>query len=365
LRGLLAVVLLVIASSAGAAGLGRLAVLSAIGEPLRAEIDVSVSAEELETATARFAPAEAYAPAGLQYNSALNGARLAIQYRHNGRRVIDIVTTRPVNEPALQLMVELEVRGGRIMRVYNLLLGQRGDGPLREAASAVVAPEVVPAAATPLAKAAPTPAAAAAQAPPAARRTVARPPVAAAAPSAKPVAAADSAAFDREIRRLESQMIASARVLAGMLDRVEVMERQVAQLQKAFAAQSAAAAVPKPVAEQPAAEKAKAVTPAGETPPLHSPAPVSAVAATAPAAVAPEKPAAAPAASPPPVLREVTGQATTKIDPVPRASRKSDDLLNLALLVLAGGALVLFVWLGYMVWGRRSPKSAAAEPRAE
>lgn len=63
-------------------------------------------------------------------------------------------------------------------------------------------------------------------------------------------------------------------------------------------------------------------------------------------------------------MQEVTGQTTTRIDTVPRSSRKSDYLLNLALLVLAGGALVLFVVLGYMVWGRRSPKAAAAEPQS-
>ena len=108
--------MLMIASTAGAASLGRLAVLSAIGEPLRAEIELSLAAEDLESATPRFASPEAYAAAGLQYNAALNGARLAIQYRNNGRRVIALVSTRPVTEPSLPLLVELNVRGGCIDR---------------------------------------------------------------------------------------------------------------------------------------------------------------------------------------------------------------------------------------------------------
>jgi hypothetical protein len=62
-------------------------------------------------------------------------------------------------------------------------------------------------------------------------------------------------------------------------------------------------------------------------------------------------------------MQDVTGQTTARIDSPPRPSRQSDYLLNVALLVLAGGALVLFVGLGYMVWGRRSPKAAAAEPQ--
>ena len=112
----LAALSLVIAFPAGAASLGRLTVLSAIGEPLRAEIALAVTAEELESATPRFASPDAYANAGLQYNAALNGARLAIKYRSNGQRVIDIVTLRPVNEPSIPVLVELEVRGGRITR---------------------------------------------------------------------------------------------------------------------------------------------------------------------------------------------------------------------------------------------------------
>ncbi len=118
-----------IASTAGAASLGRLVVLSAICEPLRAEIEVSVSPEELETATARFAAPDAYLPAGLQYNTALNGARAAIRYRNNGRYVIDLVTMRPVNGPALSLLVEFEVRGARLIGVYNVQLGPQGNGP--------------------------------------------------------------------------------------------------------------------------------------------------------------------------------------------------------------------------------------------
>lgn len=337
--------LLVIASAAGAAGLGRLAVLSAIGEPLRAEIEVSVSPEELETAIARFAPVDAYAPAGLQYNPALNGARLAIQYRHNGRRVIDIVTTRRVNEPSIQLLVELEVRGGRIMRAYNVLLGPQGDGQARDATSVAVAPAVVPAA-DPVVKTAPTPALAAPGAPPASRSTVSRPAVAVPAP----VAAADSVQFDREIQRLQAQLNAQTKTLAGMLDRVAVMERQVAQLQKAFAELGPVAVAPKPVTEQPAAE----------LPPVRAPVPepASAVAATAPMAADPPRPAVA---APP----QVHEQPAATVEPRPRRPRSwTDTLFDNALLVLAGGLLVMVVGMGYWMWGRRPVNGPPPPPEA-
>ncbi len=308
--------------------------LSAIGEPLRAEIELSVSPEELDSVSPRFAAIDDYAAAGLTYNPALNGARLAIQYRHNGRRVIDLVTTRPVNETALAVVVELEVRGGRISRVYQVLLGLQPEATARAASPAAAAPVPhVAAVAKPVAESA-----------------------------AKLAPTADNAAFDRELQRLDTQIKADGKVLSDMLARVTVMEREVAQLQKAFAAQNVASVAEKIAAEQPAAEK-----PAAEPVALRSVAPVSAVAATAPVMADPAKPAVA--VTPPPgvpVMQEVQGQTTTRIDTVPRTLRKSNDMLNEALLVLAGGALVLFVGLGYVMLGRRrAAKAAAPEPDAQ
>ena len=370
----MAVLLLLSVSSAGAASLGRLAVLSAIGEPLRAEIELSVSAEELETATPRFAPADTYAPSGLQYNPALNGARLAIQYRSNGRRVIDIVTTRPVNEPSIPLLVELEVRGGRIVRGYHVLLGVQNDVPAVAVTSAAVA---APKAAEPVAAKSPAP------------RVSAPSRMSAAKPAAPRPASVDSAAFDRELKRLESQLSAGAKALADMLDRVAVMERQVAQLQQNFAAQRAAAAAPKPVAEKPetkavveksvvekpVAERSGIELPvsektvAGDTvtaaPAVQSPAPSAVTTAPAPATTA--EPAAIVPVVSAPVMQEVRGQNTTKIDTVPRKSQTSDYMLNEALLILAGGALCLLAWLAYWMWGRRTFKTVeeSAAPAAE
>ena len=64
---------------AGAAGLGRITVLTAIGQPLIAEIElVAVTSQELSSLSARLALPDAYRQANLQYNVALTGARLTI-----------------------------------------------------------------------------------------------------------------------------------------------------------------------------------------------------------------------------------------------------------------------------------------------
>jgi hypothetical protein len=172
-------------------------------------------------------------------------------------------------------------------------------------------------------------------------------------------------AFDRELKRLESQLSASAKTLADMLDRVAVMERQVAQLQQDFAAQRVAVAAPKPLLEKQetkaAAEKGVVEQTAAEKPVTQASAaqsPALVVAANPPVtAKTPEPVAIVPVASAP-VMQEVSGQTTTKIDTVPRKSHKSDYMLNEALLILAGGALCLLAWLAYWMWGRRTFKTA-------
>ncbi len=311
--------------------------LSAIGEPLRAEIDLSVSPEELDTVSPRLASVDDYTAAGLPYNPALNGARLAIQYRHNGRRVVDLVTMRPVNEPAIAVIVELEMRGGRTTRAYNVLLGPVADAPLRVA---------VPVAATPVAAVPPPMVNRASEtrtAPSAAPRMARTRPI----PRIEktPVARADNTEFDRELKRLESQLTTGNKIITDMLARVTVMEREVAQLQKDFAALPA----PQPVAEKSAAEKS-AVVPVTE----------KRTAETAPVGSEPTKPAVAVTAPPTaPVMQEVQGQTTTRIDTVPRMSSKSNFMLNEALLVLAGGALALFIGLGYVLLGRRRQAKVA------
>jgi len=159
-KATLAVLLVALAPGlASAAGLGRLTVLSALGHPLNAEIElVSVSKAELGSLSARIAPPEAYQKANLQYNSALPGAKVSIEKRPDGRMYVKITTLRPVNEPFIDLMVDLTWSAGRILREYTALLDPPGVGamPLREAAPTVsAAPEMRPAPTTPEAPAAP------------------------------------------------------------------------------------------------------------------------------------------------------------------------------------------------------------------
>jgi pilus assembly protein FimV len=115
---------------AGAAGLGRLNVLSALGQPFHAEIElVSVSKEELGSLNARLGHADAYRAANLQYNPALTGARATIERRPNGQSYVKIVSTRPVTEPFIDILIELTWAAGRLSREYTALLDPPGIAP--------------------------------------------------------------------------------------------------------------------------------------------------------------------------------------------------------------------------------------------
>jgi pilus assembly protein FimV len=109
-------------SGAWALSLGRITVQSALGEPLRAEIDVpEINAEEAASLKAGIAPATAFAAAGLDYNPALVGLQATLQRHPDGRAFIRLSSDRPVNDPFVDMIVEASWSSGRVLRDYTLL----------------------------------------------------------------------------------------------------------------------------------------------------------------------------------------------------------------------------------------------------
>jgi pilus assembly protein FimV len=107
---------------AQAAGLGRLVVQSFLGQPLRAEIEiVSLLPGEESSLEARLASGNAFAQAGIEFNPALNSVRFAIE-KSAGRTLLRVTTRQPVNEPFLDMLVELRWATGLLVREYTVLL---------------------------------------------------------------------------------------------------------------------------------------------------------------------------------------------------------------------------------------------------
>ncbi|MGZ8293129.1 MAG: FimV/HubP family polar landmark protein [Telluria sp.] len=126
-------------SSAYAAGLGKLTVMSSLGQPLRAEIELtSVSNEEASGLVAKLASPEAFRLANIDFNPALLSLRFTIEQR-GGRQIIKISSTQPLNEPFVDMLLELSWESGRLVREYTFLLDPaelRATQPAQVAAAA-------------------------------------------------------------------------------------------------------------------------------------------------------------------------------------------------------------------------------------
>ncbi|MBI5938572.1 MAG: hypothetical protein HY850_12105 [Betaproteobacteria bacterium] len=144
IAGLLAV-LLSAWTEADAAGLGRLTVQSALGQPLKAEIELySVTRDELPSVSAKLASSDAFRQARLERMDVLNGLRFSVEQRPNGQPIVRISSSAPVSDPFVDLLIELNWASGRLLREYTLLL----DPPVEAKPAERPAPSAPPVTAT-------------------------------------------------------------------------------------------------------------------------------------------------------------------------------------------------------------------------
>jgi pilus assembly protein FimV len=225
---LAALIVALLPCAAQAAGLGRITVLTSIGQALVAEIELSVTKEELGSLDARLALPDAYQQANLQYNVSLAGARLTVEKRPNGQPYLKLVTTRPVVEPFIDVLIQLTWASGRLSREYTALLDPPGIPPAPPPAPVIsAAPKPVPAPQPPVAAEPPAPVAAEPPAPVAAEPpapVAAEPPAPVAAEPPAPVAAEPQAPVAPEpvaAAPAISTPIASALAVGGQYGPIE------------------------------------------------------------------------------------------------------------------------------------------------
>ncbi|WP_428424734.1 FimV/HubP family polar landmark protein [Methylibium sp.] len=170
---------------------------SSLGEALRAEIDVTaLTPEEASSLKVHIAPPDAYRAAGVDYNAALASASVTLQRRADGRPYLRVMGDRPVGEPFVDVILELNWSSGRLVREFTMLF----DPPATRAAAPASAPTVISPAPSSSTAAAPLPPRAAAPSPsPAAAPAPAPAPRPAAAPALR-AAAEPSASAATEYR---------------------------------------------------------------------------------------------------------------------------------------------------------------------
>jgi FimV-like protein len=111
--------------AATAAGLGRLSVTSTHGQPFRAEIDlVAVKKEEKSSLSARLAPQETFRQANVDYLPLLSTFKATVETRPDGLPYVKIVSSQPIAEPLLNILIELNWSSGRLLREYTVVLSQ-------------------------------------------------------------------------------------------------------------------------------------------------------------------------------------------------------------------------------------------------
>lgn len=106
-----------------AAGLGKLKLNSALGQPLNAEIDiVTTNSDEVSSLKANIASREAFAQAGIHYEPNFTTFKTSIELRTNGNPYIKLASPQAINDPFLNILVELNWDSGLILREYAVLL---------------------------------------------------------------------------------------------------------------------------------------------------------------------------------------------------------------------------------------------------
>jgi pilus assembly protein FimV len=149
--------LLMLPLSAYSAGLGKLTVNSALGQPLSAEIELlAVDKAELDSLAANVASGQAFKDAQIEYASALSTLQFKVDRKADGRPILKVTSTKPVNDPFLDMLIELNWASGRLVREYTVLLDPPGIAapqsvapipvtlPQAEAPKAMPAPAVKP-----------------------------------------------------------------------------------------------------------------------------------------------------------------------------------------------------------------------------
>jgi pilus assembly protein FimV len=181
-------------AAAHAAGLGKITVLSALGQPLKAEIELTnVSNRERGSLVAAVGKPEDFANAKIAFDPVFSSLNFAIK-QQGERDIIEVTSTQPINLALVNMLVEVTGGRRRLLREYSFLLDSpraQRDAAAQAGAAKATTPAKPAAAATPAVQTPPavTPPAKPAAVTPVAPAEVGKPAPEAAKPVPAPVAA--------------------------------------------------------------------------------------------------------------------------------------------------------------------------------
>ena len=154
------------ATQINALGLDRLNVTTALGQPLVAEVELSVApGDDIDSIRANIASPAVYRAAGVEYQGIVQTIRVQVLRRPNGKPYLRLASSQSINDPYLDILVEVNSSTGRLVREYVFLLDPPATAvaqniepaqPPRPAMPALSAPSPRPAPAPSSARSAPS-----------------------------------------------------------------------------------------------------------------------------------------------------------------------------------------------------------------
>jgi len=331
-RLLSTLVLLSALGSAHAAELGEARVSSHIGQPLVADIELTMIDDPSAAVSVRLASPEVYNGAGIAVPPVLASANMSVM-RRNGRQFLHVTTLRQVDSEHLHLYLELVDKGQRTVRLATLWLTPDPNPAPATAPAPVPAPIPVPAAVThvePAPKAAP----AAVPVPPRKAVTVRKPEPAA---DAEPKASASKPLpLPNHIRQAAApaacvQQAEQASVCAALDGKNAELKKQIVVLEGKVKSLQASLGATVPAAPKPTSTS------------TLTPAPAAAAAAASASAPAPAPELAHKPAGPKPIsaIKPLVPRKPKTPPPEPESSLPWGWIGGAAALLLASGAALL------------------------
>lgn len=344
----LAVASALLTINASAAGLGDLKVHSHLGQPLRAEVELISGPSDGDAPTVKLASYDVYQKASIEFNPLLMSLRFTTEQRGD-RKVVRITSTQPINEPFVDMLLEVRTNNTSVVREYVFLLD---PASLISAPVAGMEDEAASKAASSAARTYPVaqaekPAAPSRRAPAPKKTDTAQPAPekAAAAPAGtgKPrLTLTSPRAITGSDEIPEKEYAAMERAVAEANARVVSLEQKVTELQKLLEVTNSLLAE---MQRQKIVEQANAAAPVSPVAAASSAAPATSPAAAtpAPAEAKPAEPAAAPAPAPAVAAAPKPAAAPIPVAPPPEEDWVSDLLLlpGVALLLAGLGAVGL------------------------
>ena len=126
-------------------GLGAIKLNSSLSEILDAEIDlVAATSSDVSDLKVKLASNEAFLRAGIERTGLLSSLRFEVKRHNSGSYYIKITSRKPIREPFLNFLLEVNWKNGRMLREYTMLIDPPGRRVQQPQKSTIQAPETAP-----------------------------------------------------------------------------------------------------------------------------------------------------------------------------------------------------------------------------